>query len=74
MPSVARDSVLIVEGDPAAAAVERCLRAASVPVRYAHGIAPACTLLRAESVGAVIAVLGRSEAGALAVIRAAARS
>jgi hypothetical protein len=70
MPSAARESVLIVEGDPAAAAVARCLRAAGVPVRYAHGVAPACTLLRAESVGAV---LGRSEAGALAVIRAAAR-
>ncbi len=74
MPSAARDSVLIVEGDPAAAAVERCLRAAGVPVRYAHGVAPACSLLRAESVGAVVAVLGRAESGALAVIRAAARA
>jgi response regulator RpfG family c-di-GMP phosphodiesterase len=74
MPSTARESVLIVEGDPAAAAVERCLRAAGVPVRYAHGVAPACTLLRAESVSTVIAVLGRAEAGALAVIRAAARA
>ena len=74
MPPTARESVLIVEGDPAAAPAARRQRSTGVPVHYAHGVAPACTLLRAESVSAVTAVMGRAEAGALAVIRTAART
>ena len=66
MPPTARESVLIVEGDPAAAPAARRQRSTGVPVHYAHGVAPACTLLRAESVSAVTAVMGRAEAGAIA--------